>query len=421
MVTPTDALVIKEDVVLEPGTYLLPHGMSIEADRVTVQGNGATIIGESQTGQGLTVRGRHDVTIQNLILRHYRHGIYAQDCRNLNIQGCHITGTAELPPNTDFLDIWRPVEESYGGGILLDSISGGVISGNSLMHQMNGLLTYHCRDLEVKANNASYSSGFGFHLYDTSDSHFVENFADYCCRYQPRGEGWGHLGADAAGFLIVAGSSRNHFLGNVARMGGDGFFLAGLSPQFEMRPCNDNKFEKNDGSYSPNIAFEATFSTGNIFRENKANFSNYGFWLGFSSQNTLDANDIYANRGAGVAVENGVGFVVEENTIRGNGHGLLLWSKHVPQFEMVVPDNNTSRDWLITRNTFAQNGKAIRIAADQDHGIRPHTSSGPAPSGHIIQGNRFERGTSGVELAGATGTKLEDNIFEDIQQKVRYL
>jgi hypothetical protein len=65
-------------------------------------------------------------------------------------------------------------------------------------------------------------------------------------------------------------------------MGGDGFFLAGMIPAYEYAECDNNLFEDNDGSYSPNNAFEATFSQGNIFRSNLANFSSYGFWLGFS-------------------------------------------------------------------------------------------------------------------------------------------
>jgi parallel beta-helix repeat protein len=73
-------------------------------------------------------------------------------------------------------------------------------------------------------------------------------------------------------------------------MGGDGFFQAGMTPEFEPVGCDDNIIEDKDGSYSPTKSFEATFSRGNIFRSNIANYSNYGFWLGVSRDGTLENN-----------------------------------------------------------------------------------------------------------------------------------
>src|SRR5919109_1412694 len=167
-------------------------------------------------------------------------------------------------------------------------------------------------------NLANYCSGFGFHLYDTCDSTFADNYADYCCRYY-LSEASSHLGADAAGFLIVYKSCNNIFRKNYARLSGDGFFLAGLTPDGIDGGCNHNLFEENDASYSPNNAFEGVFSRGNIYRGNKANHSNYGFWLGFSSDCILTNNQIYSNRQAGIAVENGVHFKVMDNDIQNNG------------------------------------------------------------------------------------------------------
>ena len=99
---------------------------------------------------------------------------------------------------------------------------------------MCGLLTHHCRDLLVNDNTACYCSGFGFHLYGTSYSVFEDNTADFCCRYEPRGPRAGHMGADAAGFLLVHSACWNVFRRNSARMSGDGFFLAGLTPKGKL-------------------------------------------------------------------------------------------------------------------------------------------------------------------------------------------
>jgi parallel beta-helix repeat protein len=413
MTIPSDGMTITRDMQLTPGVYLLPGGVTIASDGVTLEGNGAFLVGAGRQGRGIRVEGRSGVTIKNLRLAEYQHGIYARACRGLTISGCQVRSTAEVPANTEFLDIWKDAEAAYGGGILLRDVRDSSIVRNDLMHQMAGLYAYGCSRLTVRENNASFCSGWGFHLYQTSDSLYEDNVADYCCRWEPRGGRAGHMGADAAGFLIVHSSCRNIFRRNLARMGGDGFFLAGLTPQFEPVGCDNNLFEQNDGSWSPNIAFEATFSQGNIYRDNFANRCNYGFWLGFSRNGMLEGNQVNENRRAGIAVENGVNFRVRENTFQSNPYGILLWSKRVPDFERAVPENDTSRDWLIEANLFTGNTKAIRIAANQDHGIRPLLSSGewgfpaPAPRGHILRHNRLEGNITNFELLGAEGTLLE--------------
>jgi parallel beta-helix repeat protein len=402
-------MIITENITLEPGVHYVPEGITIATGGITLDGNGAVLVGSSRQGRGVTVRGQDGVTIKNLRLRDYYHGIYAEDAHDLTISDCQITSTAEVAPNTIFLNIWLPVEDAYGGGILLNRVTDSTVERNDLQHQMNGLLAYHCGKLTVRANVASYNSGFGILLSNTSDSLFEENYADFCCRWEPRGGRTGHMGSDATGFLILSGSSRNVFRRNYARMGGDGFFLAGLNPQFELRPCNDNLFEENDASHSPNIGFEATFCANNTFRDNLANRCNYGFWLGFSKDNVIQRNQMHYCTQAGIAVENGFGFVVEDNSFAYSPHGILLWSKHIEGFLKAVPDNDTSHDWTITRNTFIRNDKAIRIAADQDHGIRPWSPASKRPYGHIICDNTIEDNRLGVELVDVENTVMERN------------
>ncbi|MCL4869752.1 MAG: right-handed parallel beta-helix repeat-containing protein [Anaerolineae bacterium] len=413
MITPTNGLVITEDTTLAPGVYFLPNGITIASDNLTLDGNGAVLVGQKQQGCGLTLFNQKQVTVKNLGLQGYYHGIYANRCDFLTITGCTIRHTGEIRANTIFLDIWRPADKPYGGAIYLRDVRNSTLSQNDLQHQMNGLLSYHCRQLRVVENNASYNSGFGFHLYETSDSLFQDNVADYCCRYEPRGEKKGHLGADAAAFLLVYGSSRNLFRRNLARLSGDGFFLAGLPPEADqVVGCDFNEFEENDASYSPNIGFEATFSRRNVYRNNTANFCNYGFWLGFSREFILEDNEIRRNHSAGVAVENGFGMQVRRNRFYQNRHGVLLWSRFVQQFSRVVPENDTSRAWLIEANQFIGNEKAIRIAANQDHGtapLSPGTPATPKPFSHVIRLNDIQKSQIGVDLHKVINTVLEGN------------
>ena len=130
-------------------------------------------------------------------------------------------------------DLEITLEQAYGGAIMLWDCEDTHVLENDIQHQMNGLLTYSCRRLTVRRNVASYNSGYGIHLCGTSDSLFEQNWADYCCRFEPRGNAigekdekkpdfrYGHMGADATGFLIIHASCRNVFRQNLARMGGE--------------------------------------------------------------------------------------------------------------------------------------------------------------------------------------------------------
>src|SRR6266496_186852 len=411
-----NGLVINKDTQLEPMVYILSEGITIDSDDVTLDGNGATIMGTSKiANQGIQVSGRKNIVIKNLRVLNYYHGISVQQSSGIEICDCTISLTAEIQSNTLFLDIWKPASDTYGGAIFLEQVTDANIHDNDLQHQMNGILSYQCKRLNVTNNLANYCSGFGFHSFETCDSVFENNYADYCCRYYLSDRG-SHLGADAAGFLIVHGSSNNVFNKNYARLGGDGFFLAGLTPDGIDVGCNNNLFEENDASYSPNNAFEGVFSIGNIYQRNKANHSNYGFWLGFSSDCTLKDNQIHSNRQAGIAVENGVNFEVSDNDIQNNNHGILIWTRSYEFLKTVPNVNVTSSDWMIERNKLIQNKKAIRIAANQNHGIwqLDGEKTSVLPNNLVIEHNEIRGNNIGIELEQVKGIQKHENIMDNL-------
>src|SRR5690242_7736676 len=129
-VVPKDGMVIGEDTTLKPGVYHLPNGLSIESDGVTLDGNGAVLVGANREGRGIRLEGRSGVTIKNVRLRDYYHGIHARACKSLILAGNQITSTSEVAPNTIFLDIWLGPEEAYGGAILLWEVSDSLIAEN---------------------------------------------------------------------------------------------------------------------------------------------------------------------------------------------------------------------------------------------------------------------------------------------------
>jgi parallel beta-helix repeat protein len=409
--------VITSSLSLPEGVHLHPDGLIVEGGDITLNGNGAHLIGQDKQGRGISVRNARDITIENIHISNYHHGIYVENCEHVRILNCTIRQTGEIEANTVFLDIWLTADRTYGGAIILRDVKHATITGNDLQHQMCGLLSYECEGLNVRGNNASYNSGFGFHLFGTRDSRFENNYADYCNRWQPRDSG-GHLGADASGFLLVGGSSDNVFRDNFARLGGDGFFISGLSHAGEYAPCNNNLFEGNDVSHSPNNGFESTFSAGNVFRGNNVTNCNYGFWLGFSKSNTLENNQIKANRSAGLAVENGFDFTIRKNEFTDNRYGVLAWSKYIAQFAAALPENNTSYNWRVEDNRFTRNHTGVRIAANQNHGIQPHAPSEdcPAPHDHRIEHNEFIDNQIAVEVEGANTMTISDNHYTGARQ-----
>ena len=433
LVPPTDGMVIREDTRLEPGVYVIPDGIVIAADNVTLDGNGATLVGRNRLGVGVSVNGHKNVTIRNLRIRDYYHGIVARETESLRIEHNEITSTAEVEANTVFLNIWTPASQAYGGAILLDSVTDAEINDNDLQHQMHGLMTFGCRRLSVRRNVASYNSSAGFHLYGTSDSTFEENWADYCIRYEPRDRGTtlvgagsaGHMGADASGFVIVHRSCHNVFRRNFARMGGDGFFLAGRTASGDDVGCNNNLFEENDASLSPNIAFEATFCTGNVYRNNWADRCNFGFWLGYSMKNVIEGNRMLFNRQAGIAVEHGVEFEVRNNDFQSNGFGILLWTNYVREFFDSYANRRTIRNWQIEHNKFYRNGTAVAIMADRDHGLRASFDPNRGrpelrPRDCAIRHNDIQDNRVGIHLDNTDRITIEKNkLSKNVEADLR--
>ena len=78
--------------------------------------------------------------------------------------------------------------------------------------------------------------------------------------------------------------------------------------------------------------------------------------------------------------------------------------------------NVTSSDWLIERNKLLQNKKAIRIAANQNHGIRPleREKSSILPNHHVIQNNEIRGNNIGIELGQVQDIRRTENIMDNL-------
>src|SRR5512141_1989976 len=161
LVIPEDGMIIMNDTTFAPGVYYLPHGIEIGADHVTLDGNGALLIGDSLQGQGVTITQKTGVTVRNLLVERYYHGLWVNASANVRVLNCAVTRTHEVAGPDVFLDVWLDRSHAYGGGIFMSGVIDGAVLDNDVQHQQNGILLYGCNKIEVSRNNASYNSGYG--------------------------------------------------------------------------------------------------------------------------------------------------------------------------------------------------------------------------------------------------------------------
>lgn len=411
-VIPTDGMTITESVRFAPGVYTVPSGLTVAADDVVVDGNGALLVSAAHEGVAITVRGPSGVTVRNLAMSGFYHGIRVDGGQNLTIESVKVRDTWEIPGIDTFLYLWLPIEKVYGSALLLHRVNHAAVRDCDFQHQLNGVLLYGCQDVTVKRVNASFNSGWGAYLSTSSDCVLTDNHFDFCNRLFRRDDGSIHAEADAAGIVLVKGSARNQIVRNSCICGGDGIFVAGYEHPGLHESCSNNLFEDNDCRLSPNNAIESTFSHGNVFRRNNCSRSNYGFWTGYSWDNVIEDNEVEFSRWAGIAAEHARGFVIRRNKIRLNGEGVRLWTrggevlKHFPGWEVthdiVVEDNRIE-------------GNVIGVNAYTGPEMTAHTLHDLTVRGNIIKDNRVGVQMERVQDSTIAGNTLEANVVAAVR------
>lgn len=319
-----------------------PDGILLEicTDGMALDLSGVVLDGEGASGVGFWIHDCQDVTITHGVLMGFHYGIRAENVRNLTVRDCVVADNTN-PLDVGWLpDIEAPVEEGFGGGIYLRNVRDSAIENNLVGNNFNGITLVRCERNVIRGNDASHCGNVGIYLLASCDNEVSDNRAENCIRYTDRF--WCDT-ADSAGILLEDGSNHNRIVGNSLRYSGDGFFIRAGNRE----PSNSNLISGNDGSYSPNNAFEAVFSSGNVFVDNVANFSNYGFWLGYSTDTTVRENEIRANRFDGIAIEHGRDNRIEDNHVAGNRNGIRLWSDPMagesPRRVYVISGNRVER------------------------------------------------------------------------------
>jgi parallel beta-helix repeat protein len=323
-----DGLVIRGSTALKPGIYTVNDVsadgvIQIAADHVVLDGAGVVIQGTGFRGYAIRMNGHSGLTLRNFTIRGFDYGISIENAANVTIENNNVSGNRK-DTRTSFLDIG--CGGCYGGGILFRKVSGSRVRGNTLTDQSTGLeiigggrntVVNNLFSAGPEGNETRQNSCWGLRLDGSTENLVRGNSADFVDRRR-----YGLDSGDSAGILLVAGAHRNRILGNSMTHSGDGFFLGNSC----ARESDGNYVYGNDGSFSPHNAFEATFSSGNVFDNNRANHSDYGFWLGYSHDSRVTRNEITGNASSGIAIEHGHGNEIDRNTMTRNSSGVQLWA-----------------------------------------------------------------------------------------------
>ncbi|MCB8933114.1 MAG: right-handed parallel beta-helix repeat-containing protein [Fimbriimonadaceae bacterium] len=353
-----------------PGSNARP-ALAIQGEDIDLDLEGSVLSGaegeqDSFEGVGIQVQNARNVTIRNARVHGYRFNLHAEGCNGLRLINCDFSGSrAEcLREGGEILDKWLEIRDlgfwrTTGAGMWLDRCHRVHISETQANGAQNGIVLVGCQACEIFHNDLSFNSGWGVAMWASSRNVVAWNNIDFVNR--PWRGGWG---GDSAAVLLVNESHQNYIVANSMTHSGDGAFLTdrtqgGLEAS---GASNENILAFNDGSFSTNNAFEATFSARNVFYRNYANDSRYGFWLGFSNESWVLENEICRNAEYGVAIEHGRSSQIAQNTMIANGRAAVrLWA---PRRE--AKRSHPSTDIVLAHNAIRSCPLAVAVEDTTD-------------------------------------------------------
>ncbi|MCD6347079.1 MAG: right-handed parallel beta-helix repeat-containing protein, partial [Bacteroidales bacterium] len=306
------------NIIINPGDYdiqdVTDNGILriVNKNNVVIDGTDVHVSGMDTTGYLIYLENSTNVTIRNFgSAGAFYYAVRAKYCSGLTIEDN--TFSYNQKDTLGWIFIWTDVEDALGGGVLLDQCGDSEIMGNTMTQQNDGVAMYHCDSIHIHDNTLNWNCGFGIRMNFTDKCNIHDNDCSHVNRITDP--------SDCAAILLIV-SNENRVENNNLTYSGDGVFLGQYG--YHQIP-NNNYFAHNDCSYSPHNAIEATFGDGNIFVDNKCNFSHYGLWLGYSFNNLVEGNEVIGNLTAGIAIDRGFENTFRENIIRQNPYGFQLW------------------------------------------------------------------------------------------------
>jgi parallel beta-helix repeat protein len=289
-IDPPDAPISTVDNV----TYTLTGNITSDADGIVVERSNIIIAGTDYTvegasawdSKGINLTGRSNVTIKNLEIKRFFHGIYANSSNYNSIHGNNITengygGGIALRYSLNNIVYANNITDIQGGGILLEWSSGNNVSCNNIMTNMT-------------------NDGWGMGIASSSNNILSGN----------------NILTNYRGGIYLGNSSDNSIAGNnITENNGGGVLLDFYSSN---NIVSRNAITKNGGHGIINAqGSNITISENNIRNNNQS-----GVLLGTSSYlsyNVVSGNNITNNKdGISLAVLDDCNNFISENNIADN-------------------------------------------------------------------------------------------------------
>jgi len=377
-----------------PGNYTIKDSEQdgvikvLNAHDVVLDGDSVIISGPDFRGYAIVIKNSSRIQIKNFAgVKKYFYAIRIENSDSVTITNCNLSDNKK--DTAGFIDVWSDVNNAHGGGVLMYQCRACVFTNNVMKNSNDGIAMYHSTSSYIANNDLSYNMAYAIRMFFADSNVVQNNNCSHIYRENP-------VNSDAGAILMIV-SNNNRVEHNDFSYSSDGIFLGQYG---HSRIPNKNYFAYNDCSYSPHNAIEATFADGNVFKHNKANYSGYGFWLGYSFNTIVDSNEIIGNHEAlsvgtaGIAIERGFNNRFTNNIITGNVRGIWLWEAGV----IAGYEGQHSHDYVIENNVLTGNLTAVDVNSTEYCTLRS---------------NQITDNGKGITISGiAKGTVLTDNTFD---------
>lgn len=271
-VVPIDEMIISESTTFCPGVYDLPNGISIGADDIELDCNGAILDGVNGNfyNHCILAKNRENLLIKNCNAINYYYGIWADSSHNIIIFDNHVENNdfgIFLKYSSDSIVLNNEIigsEESYG--IRLYGSDNNKISNNFGKQCFHGCIDLKNSDGNLIFDNILDGNRIGIHL-ETSTLNVISDNSI--------------LNGDQTGIFIFSSDNNNIITNNIRLYGFDGINLMSSNANTIVgNNLKDNGFKTNF------ITASGIYVTGvnNLIENNNIiNNTNYNLYAPFGA------------------------------------------------------------------------------------------------------------------------------------------
>jgi parallel beta-helix repeat protein len=369
-------------------------GIVIMRDSIIINGNGYTLQGSgAYFSNGINLRGRSNVTIQNIEIRRFDNGIYLTNSYDNKIVGNNITGSYHgiflgntcgnnsLNGNA-FVDCGLVVSDSYHS-VVADNLVNGkpliYLEGVSdvVVEDAGQVVLVNCTHIGVE-NLDLFKASIGVQLYRTNNTIISGN----------------NITSNRSQGILLNSSSSNSISGNNITNNGAGIIVFDAS---SGNSISGNNITNNQGG----IVFDG--SSGNsVSRNNITSNTEDGITLRVSSNVDINGNNV-TNNNFGIYLESSSNNSVSGNNIKNNWSGIII------EFS----DNNSISGNNVTANS--QFGIYLDISSDNKVYHNNFINNHSQASLYSGSGNIWDNGypSGGNFWSNFNGNDLYSGVYQN--------